>query len=275
MVDIIEEGQKLLEARLNAGGSGLTVWDIKHIIYLTMKDAHVDHNELFNLRRLDKFSEKYMTPEAQNFLAAVVGVLTGEIKPKGPERELYNEAKQILKAKGMGKDSKFDLDDIKELIFRVFEDGVMSRYELDEMEKIRRYTYSNMTPDAAQAYEEFMEGFKKKVESFEQEQMRRYRASNREISNEEYDQHINTNIKGGYIRKVHDMAPETYRQCGTCYGSGRTTCSSCGGMGGHYSSRVSYDYDGNPVYSDEFIPCGCSGGYTICGGCGGSGSVYA
>jgi hypothetical protein len=72
---------------------------------------------------------------------------------------------------------------------------------------------------------------------------------------------------------VHALAPDLYRQCSACYGSGRTTCSSCGGMGGRYESRVTYDYDYNPVYSDEWIGCFCSGGYTTCGTCGGSGSV--
>lgn len=73
---------------------------------------------------------------------------------------------------------------------------------------------------------------------------------------------------------VHVLAPDRYRQCSVCYGSGRTTCSSCGGMGGRYESRVSYDYDYTPVYSDEWVGCFCSGGYTVCGACGGSGSTY-
>jgi hypothetical protein len=73
---------------------------------------------------------------------------------------------------------------------------------------------------------------------------------------------------------VHVLAPDRYRQCSVCYGSGRTTCSSCGGMGGRYESRVTYDYDDNPMYSDEWVSCFCTGGYTVCGACGGSGSTH-
>jgi hypothetical protein len=73
--------------------------------------------------------------------------------------------------------------------------------------------------------------------------------------------------------QVHVLAPDLYRQCFACYGSGRTTCGSCGGMGGRYESRVTYDYDSTPVYGDEWVSCFCSGGSVVCGTCGGSGSV--
>ena len=74
-------------------------------------------------------------------------------------------------------------------------------------------------------------------------------------------------------QQVHVLAPELYRQCTYCYGSGQTSCSSCGGVGGRSESRIEYDYDNNPVYREEWISCFCNGGYASCGVCGGSGSV--
>ena len=74
-------------------------------------------------------------------------------------------------------------------------------------------------------------------------------------------------------RQVHDMAPDLYRQCGACAGSGRTTCSACGGTGGRSESRVDYDWEGNPTYNSEWISCSCAGGQVVCGTCGGSGST--
>jgi hypothetical protein len=73
--------------------------------------------------------------------------------------------------------------------------------------------------------------------------------------------------------RVHVLAPDLYRQCSACYGSGWTACGSCGGMGGRYESRVSYEYDYDPVHNDEWVSCFCSGGSVVCGSCGGSGSV--
>lgn len=64
------------------------------------------------------------------------------------------------------------------------------------------------------------------------------------------------------------------RQCPACAGSGQTTCSSCGGMGGRYQSRVDYDYDSTPMYHDEWVGCFCNGGYVACGVCNGSGTVF-
>ena len=72
----------------------------------------------------------------------------------------------------------------------------------------------------------------------------------------------------------------TYRpkmkNCTTCNGSGTKVCSSCGGRGGNYQSRVDYDWEGRPVTRDEWINCySCSGGYSKCFSCGGKGEVYA
>ncbi|MEZ4886226.1 MAG: hypothetical protein R3E32_15940 [Chitinophagales bacterium] len=75
-------------------------------------------------------------------------------------------------------------------------------------------------------------------------------------------------------RKVHDLDPQNYRQCPSCYGSGRTTCSSCGGSGGRSESRVDYDWNNNPIYRTEWVACySCSGGQSTCSRCGGSGTV--
>ena len=74
--------------------------------------------------------------------------------------------------------------------------------------------------------------------------------------------------------QVHVLAPDLYKQCSSCYGSGQSTCSSCGGMGGRTETRIDYDYDNNPIYREEWISCFCSGGYVSCGICGGSGSTY-
>lgn len=72
---------------------------------------------------------------------------------------------------------------------------------------------------------------------------------------------------------VHVLAPDLYEQCGACSGSGQTTCSSCGGMGGRSETRIEYDYENNPMYREEWISCFCSGGYVSCGVCGGAGSI--
>jgi hypothetical protein len=72
--------------------------------------------------------------------------------------------------------------------------------------------------------------------------------------------------------RVHALAPDLYRQCPVRYGSGRAACSSCGGMGGRYESRVTYDY--NPVSDDEWVGCPCDGGYAVCTACGSSGSAH-
>ena len=75
--------------------------------------------------------------------------------------------------------------------------------------------------------------------------------------------------------RVTDTTPvmET-KQCSTCYGSGTKICGACGGTGGRSETRVSYDWEGNPEYNYEFVPCySCSGGYTTCGLCGGKGYV--
>ena len=66
------------------------------------------------------------------------------------------------------------------------------------------------------------------------------------------------------------------KSCYTCYGSGSKVCSSCGGSGGRYQSRVDYDWEGRPNYRDEWINCyACSGGYATCPTCGGKGEVMA
>ena len=58
------------------------------------------------------------------------------------------------------------------------------------------------------------------------------------------------------------------KTCPVCSGSGTKVCSSCGGMGGRYQSRVDYDWQGNPQYRDEWINCySCSGGYSNCTNC--------
>jgi hypothetical protein len=76
------------------------------------------------------------------------------------------------------------------------------------------------------------------------------------------------------VRQLHDMAPDRYKQCGICYGTGKIDCSSCNGMGGRSESRVDYDWENNPIYQDEWVPCySCNGGYSTCYGCDGSGSV--
>ena len=75
-------------------------------------------------------------------------------------------------------------------------------------------------------------------------------------------------------RKVHDLDPQNYRQCGYCSGSGSQTCSSCGGTGGRSESRTDYDWDNNPIYRTEWVSCySCSGGKQTCSTCGGSGTV--
>ena len=75
-------------------------------------------------------------------------------------------------------------------------------------------------------------------------------------------------------RKVHDLDPQNYRQCGYCSGSGSQTCSSCGGTGGRSESRTDYDLDNNPIYRSEWVSCySCSGGKQTCSTCGGSGTV--
>lgn len=61
------------------------------------------------------------------------------------------------------------------------------------------------------------------------------------------------------------------RQCGACSGSGRVTCTSCYGAGSHTQSYSRVDWEGNVEYVTENIPCGCAGGYMICGSCGGAG----
>lgn len=61
------------------------------------------------------------------------------------------------------------------------------------------------------------------------------------------------------------------QNCTFCHGSGMITCSSCNGMGYHTSSYTSIDWQGNPEYINQDIPCGCSGGRTTCPSCGGSG----
>jgi len=61
------------------------------------------------------------------------------------------------------------------------------------------------------------------------------------------------------------------QQCGACSGSGRVTCSSCYGAGTHTQSYSRVDWEGNVEYVTENVPCGCSGGYTVCGSCGGAG----
>ena len=61
------------------------------------------------------------------------------------------------------------------------------------------------------------------------------------------------------------------QQCGYCSGSGMVTCSSCYGMGYHNSSYTRTNWDGSVEYVNEQIPCGCSGGRSVCSACGGSG----
>lgn len=80
--------------------------------------------------------------------------------------------------------------------------------------------------------------------------------------------------QAGGSSQVHVLAPDLYKQCPNCSGSGQTTCSSCGGMGGRYETRIEYDYENNPIYRDEWVSCFCAGGYVTCGVCGGSGSVH-
>lgn len=64
------------------------------------------------------------------------------------------------------------------------------------------------------------------------------------------------------------------KQCPDCSGSSVQTCYSCGGSGGRYQSRVDYDWDGRPMYRDEWVNCySCSGGVISCTRCGGSGTV--
>jgi hypothetical protein len=66
------------------------------------------------------------------------------------------------------------------------------------------------------------------------------------------------------------------KQCGTCHGSGTTTCSSCYGKGGRFETRTDYDWEGNNVYRDEWVNCyTCSAGIVRCSMCGGKGEVYA
>jgi hypothetical protein len=61
------------------------------------------------------------------------------------------------------------------------------------------------------------------------------------------------------------------QQCDACSGSGRVTCTSCYGAGSHTQSHSRVDWEGNVEYVTESIPCGCAGGYMICGSCGGAG----
>lgn len=60
-------------------------------------------------------------------------------------------------------------------------------------------------------------------------------------------------------------------QCGSCSGQGTVTCSACGGHGSHVVSSTRIDWEGNTEYLTDYVPCGCSGGRTICGRCGGAG----
>lgn len=59
--------------------------------------------------------------------------------------------------------------------------------------------------------------------------------------------------------------------CTSCSGSGRTTCSSCWGIGYHTQSGSRVNWNGEIEYYTENIPCLCSGGQVTCGLCGGTG----
>lgn len=70
------------------------------------------------------------------------------------------------------------------------------------------------------------------------------------------------------------LDPDHYAMCGRCSGTGKASCSSCGGVGGHTETRYDYDSYGRSVSRRERVSCtSCSGtGYRLCSQCGGTGS---
>ena len=71
---------------------------------------------------------------------------------------------------------------------------------------------------------------------------------------------------------INSKTSSMSQQCSGCCGSGRTTCSSCGGMGGRQVMDYHIDHNGMPNYQPKWESCmSCSGGYVNCSICGGKG----
>ena len=66
--------------------------------------------------------------------------------------------------------------------------------------------------------------------------------------------------------------PMTPKACIACAGTGRSSCSSCGGYGYHQVQATRTRHDGTIEYGTDRVPCtNCQGGQAPCISCGGKG----
>ena len=237
--------------------SKLDAYDLQDLLVFTMLDAKIDSVEMQGLKDIERYKYYNMTDEAikayEDFMAGV----QGKTGAKGLRIDFIQTIHNILEANSkQGFDKLIYRRQMTYLLYELVFDGYVSKQRLDVLKEMNRYK-AYFSSSALKIFNEFASAYNKRIiHLFPQETPPSSPSRNTQST------------------KVHDLSPNSYAQCGYCYGSGNVTCQSCNGMGGRYETRIDYDWDGSPIYREEFIPCMCNGGYTTCGTCGGSGSVY-
>lgn len=260
MFDVKKEAKEMLKKKGKWKDSKLDVYDLQDLLVYAMMDGTIDSTEMQGLKEIKRYSIGNMTEDAVKVYNDFMDGVQGRRKAIGIRIDFPKTIEAILARnvkKGLQK--KIYPRQMTYLLYEIVHDGYVSKDRVNALWLMLEYK-EYFSPEAWEIFAKF-------GTAYEKEMMKRFpkETAKKPVQPK---RHITTSTK------VHDLSPDTYRQCGACYGSGRTTCSSCYGMGGRSETRVDYDWDGTPIYRQEFISCMCNGGYTTCGTCGGSGSVY-
>ncbi len=250
--NVKEYAKKILKSKNQREKSKLDVHDIHDILVNAMMDGVIDSIEKQDLKDIGRYKYANMTEKAANTYETFMKGLLGEEPSKGvlidDFRKMVDVIIQHNREKGL--QPVIYPRQMTYLLYELIHDGYVSQSRVKHLEELAQVK-DKFNSESFEIFKRFSVAYVNRVGTKPQA----------------------VPSKSSTIPKVHDMNPNEYRQCGSCAGSGNVVCMSCNGMGGHNQTSVDYDWDGTPLYRNEFIPCGCNGGYTICGSCCGSGSV--
>ena len=257
MFDVKQEAKEMLKKKGKGQDSKLDVYDLQDLLVYAMMDGTIDSEEMKGLKAIVRYKFYNMTADAVAVYESFMEGLEGKKGAIGLRIDFAKTIQNILdRNTDQGLMKKIYPRQMTYLLYEIIHDGYVSRNRINALQQILEFKES-FTPRAWDIFRTF-------ALAYEEEMLKRF------PQEKQKPQERRTNSS----TKVHDLSPDTYRQCGACAGSGQVTCPSCYGMGGRSETRVDYDWDGTPIYREEFIPCMCNGGYSVCGTCGGSGSVY-
>ncbi|RMG41738.1 MAG: hypothetical protein D6732_02010 [Methanobacteriota archaeon] len=260
MFDVKRAAKDMLKKKGKGKGSKLDVYDLQDLLVYAMLDGTIDSVEMQGLKDIKRYTYGNMTEDAVKVYNGFMEGLLGKRGSIGLRIDFPKTIEAILARNVQnGLQKMIYPRQITYLLYEIIHDGYVSKNRMKALFEMLEYKKS-FSADALEIFTKFAIAYEKEMmKRFPKEPAKKPGVQKRGRSSS---------------TKVHDLSPDAYRQCGTCAGSGQTTCSSCYGMGGRSETRMDYDWDGTPIYREEFIPCMCNGGYTTCGTCGGSGSVY-